>query len=119
MTSTRKTKIPDGQGGWKEIEGELLPGSKADVKKQQEALQQKFIEEAATLTEKLLQFDRLYIIEKGLSKEHRAFAAALYCVNLRETYPGADEKTPSSEDFDAIAKSAAEYYDANVSKVKG
>ena len=116
--NTRKTKIPDGYGGWKEIEGEVLPGSAADSKKQQEALRLKFIDEAATLTERLLQFDRMYIVEKGLSKEHRAFAAALFCVNLRETYPGSDGKTPSPEDFDAIAKTAADYYDAEVQKLK-
>lgn len=114
--NTRKTKIPDGRGGWKELEGELLPGAKADADKQEAALKQKFINEAAELTEKLLQFDRTYIIEKGLSKEHRAFAAALYCVNLRETYPGEDGKTVDSSAFDAVATMAAEYYDANVPK---
>ena len=114
--NTRKTKIPDGQGGWKELEGELLPGAKADADKQEAARRQKFITEAAELTERLLQFDRAYIIEKGLSKEHRAFAAALYCVNLRETYPGEDNTTPDSSAFDEVARMAAEYYDANAPK---
>jgi hypothetical protein len=114
MTTTRKTKIPDGQGGWTEVEGEVLPGAVADGKKQEEALKQQFIAEAASVTERLLQFDRILIMEKGLTKKHRAFAAALYCINLRETYPGSDEKTPDSDAFDAISKMAADYYDENV-----
>ena len=119
MTVTRKTKIPDGHGGWTEIEGEVLPGSEANTKKQEEARQQQFINEAASITERLLQFDRILIMEKGLAKEHRAFAAALYCVNLRETYPGSDGKTPDPTAFDAIAKMAADYYDSEAPKVKG
>lgn len=111
-TPTRKTRIPDGKGGWTELEGQLLPGATADSKKQEEALQKQFIAESVEITERLAKFDRVLLTERGLTKEHRAFAAALYCVNLRETYPGADGK-PDPEAFDAIAKMAAEYYDAN------
>lgn len=118
MTATRTTRIPDGKGGWTEIEGELLPGATADAKKQEAALKLQFINEAAEVTERLVQFDRALIIDKGLTKEHRAFAAALYCINLRESYPGADGKTPDPEAFDAIAKMAADYYDANAPKAK-
>ena len=95
-----------------------MPNNKADDNKQEAARQKQFIKEAATLTERLLQFDRLHVIENNLSKEHRAFAAALYCINLRETYPGQDGETPSPADFDKIAQKAAEYYDANVPKKK-
>lgn len=117
---TRKTRIPDGRGGWKEIEGEVLPGSgSADTKKQEEAQARQFIEEAAEITEMLVKFDMPLLKERGLTKQHRAFAAALYCINLRESYPGEDGKTPDPEAFDAIAKMAADYYDANVPKKKG
>ena len=91
---------------------------KADAKKQEQAREQQFIREAATLTERLMKFDRLYITESNLSKEHRAFAAALYCINLRETYPGKDGNTPDPEEFDRIAKMAADYYDAHVPRKK-
>lgn len=116
MTTTRTVKIPDGKGGWKEIEGELLPGARADVEKQEKARQQQFIAEAAGLTERLLKFDRMYVAEQGLTKEHRAFAAALYCINLRETYPDAAGKKPDPEAFDVIAKMAADYYDSETKK---
>ena len=116
MTTTRKTKIPDGRGGWTELEGQVLPGASADTAKQEKARKQQFIDEAATLTELLVKFDQPIITERGWSKEHRAFAAALYCINLRETFPGEDEKTPDPEAFDALAKMAADYYDANIPK---
>lgn len=118
MTATRKTKIPDGKGGWTEIEGEVLPGATANSQKQEEALKLQFINDAASITERLVQFDRILVIEKGLTKEHRAFAAALYCINLRESYPGADGKTPDPVAFDTIAKMAADYYDANAPRSK-
>jgi hypothetical protein len=111
--TTRITRVPDGKGGWTEIEGELLPGSTADTAKQEAALKIQFINEAAEVTGRLLQFDRALIVDKGLTKEHRAFAAALYCINLRESYPGADGKTPDPTAFDAISKMAADYFDAN------
>ena len=105
-----KTKIPDGKGGWTEVEGERVEGSKANEKKQNEIYQQEFIEDAGSLTESIIKFDQALIKEKGLSKEHRVFAAALYCVNLRDTYPD------GTEAFDVIATAAAEYYDKNAPK---
>ena len=114
--TTRKTKIPDGHGGWMELEGEVLPGATADNKKQEEGLQQQFILEAAAITARMLKFDVMLIKEDNLTKEHRAFAAALYCVNLRETYPSADGTKPDPEAFDAISKMAADYYDSQVPK---
>jgi len=118
MTATRTTKVPDGRGGWTVLEGEVLPGATANLDKQAAARQQQFIEESAEITELLLRYDMQLLRDKALTKEHRAFAAALYCVNLRETYPGADEKTADPAAFDVIAKMAADYYDANVPKDK-
>lgn len=109
--TTKKTKVPDGQGGWTTQDVTVVPGAKADDAKIQAAQARTFIEEAGTLTEKLLQFDGIYLRDKGLTKEHRAFAAALYCVNLRETYPDGPDA------FDVIAADAAKYYDDNKDKV--
>jgi len=115
MTTTRKVKIPDGKGGWVELEGEVLPGASVDVQKQAEALRKQFIVDAAALTVQLVKWDKQYLTDMGLGKEHRAFAAALYCLNLRETYPGVDGK-PDPEAFDVFAQMAADYYDANAPK---
>jgi hypothetical protein len=113
-------RIPDGKGGWKEIEGEVISGANpnADTARQREAMEKQFISEAAGVTEMLAKFDRPLLKERGLTKQHRAFAAALYCVNLRETYPGEDGVTPDPEAFDALAKMAADYYDAHAPKKK-
>lgn len=113
MTDVRKVPFPDGRGGWTEQEMVVRTGAQTDTTKRQEALGQAFIEEAGTLTEKLMQFDVVYIKDHGLAKEHRAFAAALYCVNLRETYPDGPEA------FDTVAEAAAKYYDENKDKVRG
>ena len=93
------------------MSGEVHDGATADQLRQAAALQQAFIDDAGTLTEKLMQFDVIYIKDYGLTKEHRAFAAALYCVNLRETYPDGPEA------FDLIAAAAGDYYDENAPKV--
>ena len=108
--ASQATKIPDGKGGWTEISGEVLAGRIADKEKQEAALKKQFYDEAGELTERLLKFDFLHIKENGLSKEHRAFAAALYCINLRENYPD------GAVAFDLIAAEAAAYYDENAPK---
>jgi len=118
MTVTRKTKIPDGRGGWTVLEGEVLPGAPVNLDKQAAARHQQFIDESAEITDLLLRYDMQLLRDKGLTKEHRAFAAALYCVNLRETYPGADEKVADPAAFDVIAKMAADYYDSEVPRGK-
>lgn len=110
--ATKKIDVPDGKGGWVKAEGVVHAGAAADKAKQEASMKAAFIDEAGTLTERIMKFDVIYIKDFGLSKEHRAFAAALYCVNLRETYPDGPEA------FDAIAAEAGAYYDANVSKVK-
>ena len=112
--STQKTiDMPDGKGGWVKAEGEVHEGASADELRQAEALKQAFIHEAGTLTERIMKFDVVYINDWGLSKEHRAFAAALYCINLRESYPDGPDA------FDQVAAEAQSYYDENVSKVPG
>ncbi|MBA2706809.1 MAG: hypothetical protein H0U59_03275 [Gemmatimonadaceae bacterium] len=111
MTKTT-IDVPDGNRGWKKQEVDVVDGASADPKKQATAQSQTFINEAGELTEKLLGFDMVFIKDRGLVKEHRAFAAALYCINLRETYPDG----PAA--FDEIAAAAATYYDENKDKVK-
>lgn len=107
MATIQKVRVPDGRGGWTDVDGEVQKGHQASADKQEEALKNQFYAEAGELTERLLQFDDMYLRDKGLTKEHRVFAASLYCVNLREGYPDG----PAA--FDAIASAAAAYYDAN------
>jgi hypothetical protein len=101
-----KVRVPDGKGGWSEVEGEVVAkDQKADAEKQQAALQEEFIKEAGGLTEFLVKCLNARCRELGLSKEHMVFGMALACINLREEYP------EGKEAFDTIAQSAADYYD--------
>jgi len=111
--TTKQIDVPDGKGGWVKAEGVVHGGGTANKDKQAEVQSKVFIEAAGTLTEKLMQFDVIYLKDLGLTKEHRAFAAALYCINLRETYPDGPEA------FDLVSAAANEYYDANAPKRKG
>jgi hypothetical protein len=112
MADKKVVSVPDGRGGWTTQEMEVQPGGKLDAVKAQAAQAKVFIDEAGLLTEQLLKFDVMYVKDHSLSKEHRAFAAALYCVNLRETYPDGPDA------FDKIAEGAAKYYDDNKDKVR-
>lgn len=66
------------------------------------------IERAGLLTERLIQYGIAHCKEQGLSPDELVFAAALYTINLRETFPHGKAV------FDAIAKKAAEYWDSNL-----
>jgi hypothetical protein len=110
MAETKKVTIPDGNGGWKEIEGEVHAGSAIDQKKQQEALAAQFYSDAGGLTERLHKFSQLHCTENGLTKEHLVFAAALFTINLRESYP------EGKEAFDTLSESAWDYYEKNKPK---
>lgn len=111
--STQKTKVPDGKGGWSEMEGELMKGGALDEKKQAEALGKTFFEDAGLLTEKLSKFGVLYCKDHGLTPEHLAFAIQLLGVNIREDFPG---QYGGSARFDDLGRAASDYYDANAPK---
>jgi len=65
------------------------------------------IERSGRLTERLTQYAMSYCKEQNFTPQELVFAAALYVVNLRETYP---DGKPA---FDDIAAKAAEYFDKN------
>ena len=46
-------QFPDGKGGYVEIEGDVILGSKANLSKQEQILRDEFIKESATFMEKL------------------------------------------------------------------
>lgn len=111
MSQKKAVSVPDGKGGWVAQDMDVVTGAKADPSKAAQAQAKAFADEAAQLTERILQFDRIYLRERALTKEHRVFAAALYCVSLRESYPDGPDA------FDAIAADAAAYFDKNKDKL--
>lgn len=107
----RTVKIPDGKGGWSEVEvDESMQGGETDPERQAEAMKAQFYVDAGTLTEKLARFATVYCKDMGLQPEHLAFAVALFCINLREDFP---RGSGGKEGFDKQSAAAAEYYDIN------
>jgi hypothetical protein len=102
--------VPDGNGGWSQMEGEKVDGRKADEVKQQKALEEQFYLDCEGMIGWFWKQGRLYQQENGLKEEHVAFALALLCINVRETYP------KGKAEFDKISASAADYFDAAAKK---
>lgn len=105
--ATKKVMVPDGKGGWKEVEGEVMAGKELDKERQQKVLEKQFEDDGGALTERIWKYLNVTVGELGLEKEHLVFAVGLLCVNLRETFPDG-KKT-----FDALTEQAAKYYDRN------
>lgn len=103
-----KTKFPDGNGGWTEIEGDKIAGSKANANKQAQILQDEFIQGSATFMDKIWKVCRLVATEMGLDEKQMVFAIALLSINMRENFP---QGGPVA--FDQIALDASTYWDAN------
>ena len=100
-----RTKVPDGKGGWAEVEGEAVAGGAVDLEKQRKALREEFYAGAGGLTEQFWKYGRLHAQESNLSDDQIAFAIALLCVNVRETFPAGTAK------FDALSAEAETYFE--------
>ena len=72
-----RTKVPDGKGGWAEVEGEAVAGGAADLEKQRKALREEFYAGAGGLTEQFWKYGRLHAQESNLSDDQIAFAQPL------------------------------------------
>lgn len=66
--------------------------------------------EAAGFTEEIVDFLNKEWNERGFTPEQRIFSAALATVNLRQHFP---EERGGKEMFDAVAKTAWEYFAKN------
>lgn len=111
-------QVPDGKGGFKEIEAESFKGGKVKADKQAKAIEQSWYDDACKLTDDVLKFAQLRARELNLTKEQFAFAGNLVLINMRETYPGKNPKTIDPESFDELGKLAWEYWD-DANKPKG
>jgi acetylornithine/succinyldiaminopimelate/putrescine aminotransferase len=68
------------------------------------ASDKELVEEAATMTEKLIDYINKYAKRQGLSMEQVVFATALVTINMRQTCPNGKDW------FDECAASAWDYY---------
>jgi hypothetical protein len=68
------------------------------------------IAEAAGFTEEIIAFLNEKWLERDFTPEQRIFSVALATVNLRQHFP---DHLGGKETFDAVAKTAWEYFDKN------
>lgn len=108
-----KTQIPDGKGGWMEVDGKAMPGQKAKLDKQAQAAQEEAEAEAVGLVEHFHKAGLLYQSEHNLSTNQVAFAICLLALNAREYFP---DGGPTA--FDEINQQAVDYFVANLPKKK-
>lgn len=99
-----KIRVPDGHGGWMEVDGEITQGSMANTHKQAEALQSQLDNEAHEHMVKVLQFEQTRSQEMNLAAEQRAFAMLLLVISMRERFP------KGTDVFDKINEAAYNYY---------
>lgn len=101
-------QMPDGKGGFKEMEGDLLPGGAADKEKQDAAAIAAAATEAHDHMVRILKFEQMCAKESNLTPQQRAFSALLTVIAMREmNFPGGPEA------FDEINKAAYAYYTEN------
>lgn len=113
---TEKVLIPDGLGGWKEVEATPMAGrADVDAEKQAQVLAQQYYEDAGYLAEQLGKFATGICRERGLTPEHLAFGISLLAINIREDFP-AENGGPLG--FDTQASAAGEYYDRHIDEVR-
>lgn len=106
--------MPDGQGGWKMVEAEKLPGSRQDPEKAAHAMakaqEADFFKRVGGFTESLNGFIRLYANDHGLSAEEIAAGVYLENCNNRHFFPEGIAK------FDRICQDVWTWFQENVNK---
>ena len=109
MTETDKVKIPDGKGGWREVDAVKYPGSKQDLGKAEKALAERkakdYFERIGHMSEALNRFINNWGRESGYEPEEIAGAVFLESCNIRTHYPDG-----GPDAYDDICRVVAEWY---------
>jgi hypothetical protein len=116
MPSPKMVQLPDGQGGWKMVAADAVSTSgphSADTAKRSEAEQAIFMKAVTDHMNRVIQVEQQFAKDMGLTREQRGAAAALYAINIRNTYPSANGK-PAPTEFDTLAAAMQDIYDAEV-----
>lgn len=84
-------KMPDGKGGYVEVQAERLEGSEADVGKQEAAFNAEALkaheERVGKAAESFNAFHKAYATDHALTEEELVKAVYLELLNLKEFYP--------------------------------
>lgn len=112
MADKEMVKIPDGKGGWKEVEATRQPGSKQNLDKAEKALAEQqakdYFQRIGHMAEALNRFINNWGREAGYEPEEIAGAVFLESCNIRAFYPEG-----GSEAYDEICRVVAEWYREN------
>jgi len=110
----RTINIPDGKGGWTQVEAEETPGSKQNVNKAAHAMakaqEEDRFKRVGACTQAINNFIRLYAQDHGLTVEEIASAVYLENCNNRHFYPEGSMK------FDTVCKDVWAWFQENVKK---
>jgi hypothetical protein len=112
--TTKMIKVPDGKGGWKEVEAEEVPGSKQNPEKAAHAMakaqEEDFFKRVGACTQSINEFVRLYAQDHGLTPEEIAASVYLENCNNRHFFPEGFAK------FDKICQDVWVWFQENVRK---
>lgn len=108
---TETIKIPDGTGGWTEVEAARVEGQKANMDKAQAALSKEqdksFFVRVGKCTTDLNKFLQIYARDWDLTKEEVVAAVYLENINNRHFFPGGPTK------FDELCKAVWDWFQDN------
>lgn len=106
-----KTKIPDGQGGWKEVEYYKTPVKPANMDKRKEAFdkatEDDFYIRVGRCTEALNKYLRAYAKDIGLTRSEVAAAVYLENCNNKYYFPKEDG---GKEHFEALCQKIWDWF---------
>ncbi len=101
--SKETVKMPDGKGGYVEVEADKLDGSKADSGKQEAAFNAESLkaheERVGGAAEAFNKFHKAYATDYALTEEELVKGIYLELLNLKEFYP---EELGGQERFDEL-----------------
>ena len=111
---TEKVQMPDGNGGYKEVDAERLDGQKADTDKQQQALEEKSTEamwnRVAAATDNFNRYHKAYATDHNLTEEELGMAIYLEVLNWKEFYP---RELGGPERYDELCKAVWDWFQAH------
>jgi len=106
-----KTQMPDGKGGWVEVDALKFEGQKQDPEKAQQAMadaqKKDFFIRVGRCTEALNKYLKMYARDHGLEIEE--VIAAVYLENCNNRYYFPEDKG-GKEGFDAVTQEVWNYF---------
>jgi hypothetical protein len=116
--TTEKVQMPDGKGGFEEVEADKFSdGAAANVNKQQDKLneekQKAHEERVGSAAEAFNRYHKAYATDYGISEEELVKAVYLELLNLKEFYPA---DLGGEKRFDEMTEEVFAWFEQNKNK---